>query len=198
VLTCIDKTRIRVAGAEMMHSAIMSVDFTEIELPMTPQVRESWCAVLGLVLSLALAFAVAGIGAAVTAPSIAGWYAGLNRPGFAPPNWLFAPVWSLLYGMMGLAAWLVWRQQRRNPPGARHALWLYGAQLLLNLLWSILFFGLHGIALALADILLLLAAIGLTIRAFGRVSPAAGWILLPYFLWVGFACLLNAGFWYLN
>ena len=158
----------------------------------------SWHRGVALLVSLAIAFGVAGIGAALTAPAIPGWYAALNKPGITPPNWVFGPAWALLYGMMGIAVWLVWLARARSPARARRAYCLYGLQLGLNLLWTVLFFGVHAIALAGAEILLLLIAIAFTITAFRRLSHPAGWLLVPYFLWVAYAASLNFGFWYLN
>ena len=153
---------------------------------------------LALLISLVIAFGVSGIGAAVTRPSISTWYAQLNKPAFAPPNWVFAPAWTILYAMMALAVWLVWLCRDKDLARARVAFCFYGVQLALNLLWSVLFFGWHDIALAGLDILLLLAAIAVTIFAFRRLSPVAGWLLIPYVAWVSYAAALNLGFWYLN
>jgi tryptophan-rich sensory protein len=131
-----------------------------------------------------------------TAPNIAGWYAGLTKPAFNPPNWIFGPVWSLLYAVMSVAAWLAWR----SAPGkqANRILVIYALQLGVNLLWSVLFFGLHLPVLALIDCLVLLVLIILMAWFYGRFSALAGWLLLPYGLWVSFASLLNAAIVYLN
>jgi tryptophan-rich sensory protein len=122
------------------------------------------------------------------------WYAGLARPPLAPPNAVFAPVWSALYLGIAIAGWLVWRARPASP--APLALWT--AQLALNAAWSWLFFGLHEPGLALVDIGLLLACVvGATLAFFG-VRRAAGWLFVPYAAWVAFATYLNAGFWLLN
>jgi tryptophan-rich sensory protein len=142
---------------------------------------------------IAVCLALGGLGAAVTAPAIPTWYAALAKPSFNPPNWLFAPVWTALYVMMAIAAWLVWR--RGN---ARTALVLFILQLLLNSAWSLLFFGLHRVDLALIDIVLLLAAIVATALAFRARSTAAAALLLPYLAWVCFASVLNFAIWRLN
>jgi tryptophan-rich sensory protein len=124
------------------------------------------------------------------------WYAGLAKPSWNPPSWVFAPVWSTLYVLMGVAAWLVWR--RAGFAGAPVALGLFAAQLVLNALWSYLFFGLHQPAVALVEIVVLWLVILATTTAFWRVSAPAGGLLLPYLCWVGFAGVLNFQLWRLN
>ena len=151
---------------------------------------------LGLGVSIAVCFAAAGLGSLFTDPEIGGWYARLIKPSWTPPNWVFGPVWSVLYLMMAIAAWLVWRQ--KGFTGAAFPLALFALQLTFNALWSILFFGLHRMGAALADILLLWGAILLTILAFWRVTPLAGYLLLPYLLWVTYASALNYSIWSLN
>jgi tryptophan-rich sensory protein len=150
----------------------------------------------GLFLFVAVCFAVAGTGGAVTAPKIGTWYATLAKPSWTPPDWIFAPVWSLLYLSMAVAAWLVWRQS--GWAGAVAPLTLFGVQLLLNASWSWVFFGLERPGLALADVLLLLAAIAATTVAFWRRSKLAGMLFLPCLTWVGFASALNFAVWRLN
>jgi tryptophan-rich sensory protein len=122
------------------------------------------------------------------------WYEALRKPPLTPPNWIFAPVWSFLYLCIALAAWLVW--QARRGPATPLALW--AVQLLLNALWSLLFFGLHRPGLALLEIAVLLALVVATAAAFFRIRPLAGALLVPYTMWVAFASYLNAGVWYLN
>jgi tryptophan-rich sensory protein len=148
-----------------------------------------------LAVSLALVFAIAGIGGWVTAGSVDGWYRTLAKPSFNPPAWIFGPVWTALYVLMAVAAWRVWRQfgSVRHP-----ALLLYALQLALNLAWSILFFGLHRPGWALADLLSLLAAVIATMILFGRIDRWAGLCFVPYAMWVAFAGLLNAMIWRLN
>lgn len=126
----------------------------------------------------------------------AGYYASLAKPSWAPPPWIFGPVWTLLYVMMAVAAWLVWR--RGGWRAQRGPLALYLLQLVLNALWTPLFFGLRNPGLALAEIVLLGAAIVLTGRAFRAVSRPASWLLVPYLLWVVFAAALNFAIWRLN
>ncbi len=151
---------------------------------------------LGLAVFVAMVFAVAALGALFTSSAIPEWYAGLRKPSFTPPGWLFGPVWTLLYFSMAVAAWLVWRA---GGLGAhRAALALFAVQLALNAAWSPVFFGMHMIGAALAVIAVMWAAIGATIVLFWRVSPAAGMLLVPYELWVTFAAVLNAALWRLN
>ena len=150
----------------------------------------------GFLVLVAVCFAIAAIGGAVTAPKIGTWYATLAKPSWTPPNGLFAPVWSLLYLSMAIAAWLVWR--RSGWTGAAAPLTLFGVQLLLNAAWSWLFFGLESPGLALVDILLLWTAIAATTVAFWRQSKPAGVLFIPYLIWVTFACALNFAVWRLN
>jgi translocator protein len=153
--------------------------------------RANW---LALAAFLALCFAVAAIGGAVTRSSVDTWYATLAKPAFTPPDWVFAPVWTALYAIMALAAWLVWR--RVGWQGG--AMYLFFAQLALNLLWSILFFGLQLVGLALVDIVVLVVLIALTAVAFWRVDRRAGLLLVPYLLWVLYATALNGAIWRMN
>ena len=148
---------------------------------------------LVLLAFIAVCLALGALAGAVTAPAIPTWYATLAKPSFNPPNWVFAPVWTALYVMMAIAAWLVWR--RGN---ARIALVLFAVQLLLNSAWSLLFFGLHRVDLALIDIALLLAAIVATALAFRARNAAAAALMLPYLAWVCFASMLNFAIWRLN
>jgi len=151
----------------------------------------NWLVLIGfLVVTLAVGF-VAG---QVTAPNIASWYSGLAKPSFDPPNWVFAPVWTALYVLIALAAWRVWRVAGWRSRGL--ALWLI--QLGLNFAWSFIFFGAHNPGAALADIVVLWLAIIATLIVFGRTDRIAGWLLIPYLLWVSFAGLLNFWVWQLN
>jgi translocator protein len=143
-----------------------------------------------------LCFAVAGIGGRWTTVEITGWYRTLNRPSIAPPNWVFGPVWTLLYGLMAFAAWRVWLAP--PSPARIWALALFLAQLALNLAWTWIFFRQHAIGAALIEIMALWAAIAVTMLAFRRVEPGGGWLLAPYLAWVTFASVLNAAFWRLN
>lgn len=158
--------------------------------------QESKGQYLGLIAFLALSLVVSVLGGLVTAANVSTWYPTLQKPPFNPPNWIFGPVWTTLYILMAIAGWRVWRLRRQSvfqPPMA-----LYGLQLALNLLWSILFFGLHAIGWALADIAALLAVIAATTIVFWRVDRIAGALFLPYLAWVTFAGVLNASIWWLN
>ena len=137
---------------------------------------------------------VGAVGNMFTAPSIPTWYAELLKPSFNPPNWVFAPVWTALYILMAVAASRVWKVTGLKSPEIA----LYAVQLALNLAWSILFFGLHKILWALADLGLLLALVVVTLVAFWRRDRVAGALMLPYFGWSGFAFLLNLAIWRFN
>jgi tryptophan-rich sensory protein len=137
------------------------------------------------------------IGGAVTAPQIAGWYAGLLKPPFNPPNWVFGPAWTVLFALMALAVFRILRLPPATP-GRSAALVTYHLQLVLNVLWSCAFFGLRSPLAGLVVILPLLALILLTIRRFGRLDRTAGLLLWPYPAWVGYATLLNLSIWWLN
>lgn len=140
-----------------------------------------------------------GVSAAgFTASSVATWFRTLARPPGAPPDWLFGPVWTVLYALMGVSAWLVWRGQDAAPRRTFAALRLWGWQLLVNAAWTPAFFGLHSPALGIVVIVLLLAMVLLTIAAFRRLNPTAAALLLPYAAWVAYATYLNAGFLLLN
>lgn len=151
---------------------------------------------IGLVFWIALCFAVAGIGGRWTAGEITGWYATLKRPRIAPPNWIFGPVWTLLYALMAVAAWRVWLAEMS--PIRSWALALFVVQLTLNLAWSWIFFRRHALGGALVEVVVLWVAIGGTTFAFSRVAPIAAWLMAPYLAWVTFATVLNAAFWRLN
>ena len=150
---------------------------------------------IGLAGWLLGSFAAAAVGGVASA-NAGGFYQQLVRPGWAPPPWLFGPVWSVLYLMMGIAAWLVWRD--RGFRGARAALTLFVVQLAANALWTWLFFAWRRGALAFGEILLLWVLIAATIVAFWRVRPLAGALLLPYLLWVTFATALTFAVWRMN
>jgi translocator protein len=142
---------------------------------------------------LLLCFGAAAVGAQFLPGE---WYAGLKKPSWNPPGWIFGPVWTGLYTMMAVAAWLVW--SRGGFKAMRRPLGLFLLQLLFNALWSWLFFGRHQPALAFGDILLLWLAIAATLAAFRRVSRAAAWLLAPYLAWVSFAAAMNFALWRLN
>jgi len=148
-----------------------------------------------VVIAIAITF-TASLTGLVVPEAISGWYASLNRPSFAPPNWIFGPAWTVLYILMGIAAGLVWSEPRSQ--ARRNALLLYGAQLAFNASWTLVFFGLHAMTGALVVIIALLILIVLTMRAFLPLQRTAGRLLLPYLMWVGFATLLNAAYVVLN
>lgn len=147
--------------------------------------------------SLAICLGVGFAGSFLTRPSVGGWYAGLNKPWFNPPAWVFAPVWTLLYAMMAVSFFLVWKDGFPDS-GRKKAAVVFGVQLFLNALWTPVFFGLHLPGTALIVILLLLAAIIVTASLFRRYSKAAAFLLYPYAAWVAFASLLNFSLWRLN
>lgn len=151
--------------------------------------------ILGLVGWLVLSFAASAVGA-VASIQAKSFYGQLVQPDWAPPAGIFGPVWTVLYAMMGISAWLVWCSDGFRPH--RHALILFLLQLTLNALWSWIFFAWHRGALALADVLALWFLILATLLSFWRVRPIAGALLIPYLLWVGFASALNYSLWLLN
>jgi len=136
-------------------------------------------------------------GSFFTIKSIPTWYAKLNKPAFSPPNWIFGPVWTLLYAMQGIAAYLIYQKIADNPM-AKMALALFIIQLILNAIWTPLFFGLKNPRLAFFEILLMWIFIVLSTVWFFRVSPTAGYLMLPYLAWVSFASALNYSIWRLN
>ena len=149
----------------------------------------------GLLLAVVVCNAVGILGALTTTPDTS-WYTSLEKPAFQPPGWLFGPVWTLLYSMMGVAAFRVF--ERRQQPGAKLALGLFGAQLVLNGLWSPIFFGAQAIAVALGVIITLLAVVVATTQRFYRLDRASGALLVPYVAWLCFATVLNASILALN
>ena len=153
--------------------------------------------IIKLLVSIVICQAAGIIGSIFTTPNITTWYATLKKPAFAPPNWLFAPVWTMLFLLMGIALYLVWRRGLNNEP-VRTAFIIFILQLIINILWSVMFFyfmfPLGGFVMIIALWLLIL----LTIIHFINISRAAGILLLPYLLWVSFASILNFMLWRLN
>ena len=137
------------------------------------------------------------VGAIFTTPSIPTWYAGIVKPTFSPPNWIFAPVWTILFALMGIAAYLVY-EKGTDKKAIKVALSIFAIQLILNTLWSIIFFGMHNPGIAFIEIIFLWIAILLTIIAFFKISKPAAYLLIPYILWVSFASFLNLSIWQLN
>ena len=163
-----------------------------------------------LVIAIVVSELAGIIGSVFTISSIPTWYAGLVKPALNPPAWVFGPAWTTLYALMGVAAFLIWREydkltlseveglviQRKKQ--IKIALSIFLGQLVLNTLWSIIFFGLHSPGWALVDIVLLWLAIVWTIAVFYKISRPAAWLLVPYILWVSFASYLNYSIWMLN
>ena len=137
------------------------------------------------------------IGSFATSSSVTTWYPELIKPTFNPPSWLFAPVWIILYALMGVALYMVWDKGIKTKQ-SKWAIKLFGFQLGLNSLWSVLFFGLKNPLLAFLEIIILWTAILLMIMAFRRISKPAAYLLIPYILWVSFAAILNFSLFYLN
>lgn len=145
---------------------------------------------LKLIISIVACEAIGIFGVIFTTPALPGWYAGLKKPSFSPPNWVFGPAWTLFYALMGISAYLIW-QQGIAKPAVRNALFIFSLQLILNFFWSFFFFKLQSPAYALIEIFLLWVLILATIISFYQINKAAGLILIPYLLWVSFATLLN-------
>ncbi len=150
-----------------------------------------------LFISIAICEIVGVIGSAFTFPSIPTWYAALEKPLFNPPNWIFAPVWTSLFALIGISLYLILEGGLENKR-ERTGLLIFGLQLVLNASWSFLFFGLHNIFYALLDIILLWFVILLTIHKFRGINRKAAYLLVPYLLWVSFAAVLNFYIWVLN
>ena len=154
------------------------------------------------IVKIAIAVAIClGVGygsSLVTQSSITTWYPTINKPFFNPPNEVFAPVWTILYVMMGVSAGLVWSKMEAVPILVKKALWVFIIQLILNALWSFLFFGLQNPFLALVEILLLWLMIFETIKLFKPIDALASKLMIPYLLWVSFAMILNGSIWWLN
>ncbi len=150
---------------------------------------------LKLIISVVVCELAGVLGSFFTISAIPVWYATLAKPVLNPPGWIFGPVWTILYLLMGISLWLIWKSDSKEK---KKALWLFFAQLMLNAIWSPVFFGGQFIGGALAIIVLLWAVIVLTILVFTKISRAAAWLLLPYILWVSFAAYLNFGIWILN
>lgn len=167
--------------------------FLERVRPSPSADRNDWRVLVRSVLLCELAGVVPAL---LTADDVATWYPTLARPAFTPPDWVFGPVWTTLYLLMGVALYLTWRSDRGRE--RRVALSVFGVQLALNATWTLVFFGAHAIFGGLVVIAALLAAILATIGAFARIDRRAAALLLPYLLWVGFATVLNYEIWRLN
>jgi benzodiazapine receptor len=145
-----------------------------------------------------ICLAVGYLSGMVTRASITTWYPTLVKPGFNPPNWIFAPVWTSLYVMMGVAAGLIWNQITTQKAAVTKALQFFTIQLVLNALWSYLFFGLHNLMLATIEVVLLWLMIFETYSQFAKINKTASYLMLPYLAWVSFASVLTASIWWLN
>lgn len=158
--------------------------------------RSRFADVAGLVLLVAICLGIGALGGAVTASSVTTWYPTLAKPSFNPPSWVFGPVWTALYILMAIAAWRVWRAADRDT--ARDPLAVFALQLALNLGWSVAFFGLQKIGLAVLVIVALDLAVLSTAVLFRRVDVTASLLLVPYLAWIAFATVLNIALWRLN
>ncbi len=149
-----------------------------------------------LVVSVLFTVGIGSLGGIFTISEIPGWYAGLQKPSFNPPNWLFGPVWTILYLLMGISFYLIWKQPVSTLRNV--GLTLFVIQFILNFFWSILFFNQHLIATAFLEMVFMWIFILLTIIWFAKLSPTAAWLLVPYLCWVSFATVLTAAIWKLN
>jgi len=164
--------------------------------------------IVALVVAIGLPLAAGAIGGLVTQEAIPTWYAKLRKPAWNPPTWIFGPVWTILYLMMGTASWLIWRKgatthgilphHSKAKQASRQALLLYGVHLVLNTAWSLIFFGLRRVDLALVEIVALWSMLVATLVSFYRIRPLAGLLLVPYQLWTTFATALTGAIWWLN
>lgn len=149
------------------------------------------------IIFILLSLSAGWVGSIFTSPAIPTWYASLNKPAFNPPGWLFAPVWTILFILMGIASYLIWLKWNESTL-AKAALVLFFVHLIFNVLWSILFFGLQNPGWALVEIAVLWVLILALIIIFYRLDQRAAWLLIPYILWVSFASVLNFAIWRLN
>lgn len=152
--------------------------------------------ILTLIICIAIPVSVGGISGFITSSEIGGWFASLQKPVFNPPNYLFAPVWTLLYTLMGISLYLIWT----SPSGEnrKKALQIFGVQLFFNFWWSILFFSFHLLVVSIVDILLMWLLIIYMIKEFRKIRASAAYMNIPYLLWVSFASILNISIWWLN
>ena len=156
-------------------------------------IKGNW---IGLIVFLLVCFAIAALASIATRPEIPTWYAGLLKPSWTPPAWLFGPVWTALYAAMAVAGWVVWH--RAGWRGGRLALTLFALQLVLNGAWSFIFFKFHSVGWAFAEIVALWVAIAATIVTFAGVSQLSSLLLIPYLAWVTYAAALNLAIWRMN
>jgi tryptophan-rich sensory protein len=152
---------------------------------------------LKLIIAIAIPLAVGGISGFFTVTGVESWYQTINKPSWNPPGWIFGPVWTTLYAMMGIALFLIWKSDSSDML-KKTAIALFAVQLILNFFWSFIFFDQHQIGWALVEIIVMWVFILLTIFAFGNVSKLAAWLLVPYISWVSFATILNYTIWKMN
>lgn len=152
--------------------------------------------IVKLILSLIIPLSVGAVAGMFTSQAVPTWYASLNRPSFSPPNWVFGPVWTSLYILLGISFFLIWKEspsQQRN-----RAIIVFASQMILNFAWSFIFFYFNMIGIALLEIILLWVNIAVMIYLFYKLKPLAAYLNIPYLLWVSFATILNAGYYFLN
>ena len=152
--------------------------------------------ILRAIISIGVCLVVGAVSGLFTADAIPTWFTTIQKPSWNPPNWLFGPVWTTLYVLMGIAFFLVWRSP--NSADKSRAMWAFGTQLVLNFFWSFIFFKQQNISGAFIEILFMLAAIVVTIVLFSKVNRTAAWLFAPYLAWVSFASFLNFTIWQLN
>jgi len=152
--------------------------------------------IVKLAVALLLPLSVGAVAGMFTSQAVPTWYASLNRPSFSPPNWVFGPVWTSLYVLLGISFFLVWKKEASKERDL--AIKVFSIQMLLNFSWSILFFHFNLIGVALAEIILLWTSIVAMIYLFYKIKPFAAYLNVPYLLWVSFAAILNAGYYFLN
>ncbi len=151
---------------------------------------------IGFIICLLIPLAIGGISGYITSSEIDNWYSALRKPSFNPPNAVFGPVWTLLYVLMGISSFLVWKSPETSL--RRKALIVYSLQLFLNFWWSILFFSFHLLLIPVLEILLLWSSIIYMIATFKKIKPASAYLNIPYLIWVSFASLLSISIWLLN
>jgi tryptophan-rich sensory protein len=154
--------------------------------------------IIRLIGCMLICHAVGAGGALFSRPAIPAWYQTLAKPGYTPPQWVFAPVWLMLYTLIGVALFVIWTAPRTDAAGHQRAVTLFFAQLALNLLWSAVFFGMRFPGGGVVILVMLWGVVGATIWEFGKISRLAAWLMIPYGMWLSFAVVLNAGFYAAN
>jgi tryptophan-rich sensory protein len=152
--------------------------------------------IIKLIISILLPLSVGAIAGMFTSQAVPVWYASLNRPSFSPPNWVFGPVWTSLYILLGISFFLIWKEKASKERDL--AIKIFSIQMLLNFAWSFLFFYFNLIGVALTEIILLWTSIAAMMYLFYKIKPFAAYLNIPYLLWVSFATILNAGYYFLN